>query len=68
MRFVSSDQNKMNILALTLTCDRVLMDNFTPTPYDQFEVYKRHALPKQAVRTPQSVPLAMLSCSSHEEY
>ncbi|KIM59015.1 hypothetical protein SCLCIDRAFT_126880 [Scleroderma citrinum Foug A] len=31
------------------------MDNFTPTPYDQFEVYKRHALPKQAVRTPQSV-------------
>lgn len=29
---------------------RVLMDNFTPAQYDRFEAYRRHALPKQAVR------------------
>jgi transcription initiation factor TFIID subunit 11 len=29
---------------------RVLMDNFTPEQYDRFEAYRRHALPKQAVR------------------
>ena len=26
------------------------MDNFTPAQYDRFEAYRRHALPKQAVR------------------
>ncbi|EPQ53281.1 TAFII28-domain-containing protein [Gloeophyllum trabeum ATCC 11539] len=26
------------------------MDNFTPEQYDRFEAYRRHALPKQAVR------------------
>lgn len=30
--------------------DRVLMDNFTPEQYERFEAYRRHALPKQAVR------------------
>ncbi|KAJ7198581.1 hTAFII28-like protein conserved region-domain-containing protein [Mycena pura] len=29
---------------------KVLMDNFTPLQYDRFEAYRRHALPKQAVR------------------
>ena len=29
---------------------RVLMDNFSPEQYDRFEAYRRHALPKQAVR------------------
>jgi len=29
---------------------KVLMDNFTPEQYDRFEAYRRHALPKQAVR------------------
>lgn len=31
-------------------CARVLMDNFSPAQYDRFEAYRRHALPKQAVR------------------
>ena len=26
------------------------MDNFAPAQYDRFEAYRRHALPKQAVR------------------
>jgi transcription initiation factor TFIID subunit 11 len=26
------------------------MDNLSPTQYDRFEAYRRHALPKQAVR------------------
>ncbi|OCH84845.1 TAFII28-domain-containing protein [Obba rivulosa] len=29
---------------------KVLMDNFSPDQYDRFEAYRRHALPKQAVR------------------
>lgn len=29
---------------------RVLMDSFTPEQYERFEAYRRHALPKQAVR------------------
>ncbi|KDQ57897.1 hypothetical protein JAAARDRAFT_129754 [Jaapia argillacea MUCL 33604] len=29
---------------------KVLMDNFTPQQYERFEAYRRHALPKQAVR------------------
>jgi len=29
---------------------KVLMDNFSPAQYDRFESYRRHALPKQAVR------------------
>lgn len=29
---------------------KVLMDNFSPGQYDRFESYRRHALPKQAVR------------------
>ncbi|EAU83511.2 TAF11 [Coprinopsis cinerea okayama7 len=29
---------------------KVLMDNFTPEQYDRFEAYRRHLLPKQAVR------------------
>ncbi|RXW20503.1 hypothetical protein EST38_g5357 [Candolleomyces aberdarensis] len=29
---------------------KVLMDNFSPEQYDRFEAYRRHALPKQAVR------------------
>ncbi|KAF9242810.1 TAFII28-domain-containing protein [Melanogaster broomeanus] len=29
---------------------RVLMHNFSPAQYDRFEAYRRHALPKQAVR------------------
>lgn len=32
------------------TLSRVLMDNFTPEQYERFEAYRRHALPKQAVR------------------
>jgi transcription initiation factor TFIID subunit 11 len=35
---------------LILTVCRVLMDNFSPEQYDRFEAYRRHALPKQAVR------------------
>jgi len=29
---------------------KVLMDNFSQAQYDRFEAYRRHALPKQAVR------------------
>ncbi|KAF9492386.1 TAFII28-domain-containing protein [Pleurotus eryngii] len=29
---------------------KVLMDNFSPAQYERFEAYRRHALPKQAVR------------------
>ncbi|KAG5644798.1 hypothetical protein DXG03_007620 [Asterophora parasitica] len=29
---------------------KVLMDNFSDDQYDRFEAYRRHALPKQAVR------------------
>ncbi|KAG8215786.1 hTAFII28-like protein conserved region-domain-containing protein, partial [Butyriboletus roseoflavus] len=29
---------------------KVLMDKFSPAQYDRFEAYRRHALPKQAVR------------------
>ncbi|CAL1702693.1 unnamed protein product [Somion occarium] len=29
---------------------KVLMDNFSSAQYDRFEAYRRHALPKQAVR------------------
>ncbi|KAG1830274.1 TAFII28-domain-containing protein [Suillus subalutaceus] len=29
---------------------RVLMDNFSPGQYERFEAYRRHALPKQAIR------------------
>jgi len=29
---------------------RVLMDNLSPDQYERFEAYRRHALPKQAVR------------------
>ncbi|KAF8120456.1 TAFII28-domain-containing protein [Boletus edulis] len=29
---------------------KLLMDNFSPAQYDRFEAYRRHALPKQAVR------------------
>ncbi|KAF7297923.1 TAFII28 domain-containing protein [Mycena chlorophos] len=29
---------------------KVLMDSFTPEQYERFEAYRRHALPKQAVR------------------
>lgn len=36
-------------IKLTNGC-RVLMDNFSPSQYDRFESYRRHALPKQAVR------------------
>ena len=50
LKFVLSDQNEMNLLTLTIVCDRVLMDNFSPAQYDRFEAYRRHALPKQAVR------------------
>ena len=35
---------------MTLMFHRVLMDNFTPAQYERFEAYRRHALPKQAVR------------------
>ena len=37
-----------------MTGARVLMDNFSAAQYDRFEAYRRHALPKQAVR---KVPL-----------
>ena len=50
LKFVSNEQNKMNIFALTIAYDRVLMDNFSAAQYDRFEAYRRHALPKQAVR------------------
>ncbi|KAH7925759.1 hypothetical protein BV22DRAFT_1128798 [Leucogyrophana mollusca] len=29
---------------------KIPMDNFSPTQYDRFKAYRRHALPKQAVR------------------
>ncbi|KAF5347780.1 hypothetical protein D9756_010264 [Leucocoprinus leucothites] len=29
---------------------KILMDSFTPDQYERFEAYRRHALPKQAVR------------------
>ncbi|KIO00618.1 hypothetical protein M404DRAFT_57372, partial [Pisolithus tinctorius Marx 270] len=29
---------------------KVLMDNFSAAQYDRFEAYRRHALPKQAIR------------------
>lgn len=41
---------------------RVLMDNFSPSQYDRFEAYRRHALPKQAVR---KVRLCKLHIAPH---
>ena len=41
---------------------RVLMDNFSPAQYDRFEAYRRHALPKQAVRKVRLLS-ACFSCS-----
>lgn len=39
---------------------RVLMDSFTPEQYERFEAYRRHALPKQAVRKVCAVFLAFI--------
>lgn len=36
---------------------RVLMDNFSPAQYERFEAYRRHALPKQAVRKVRAISL-----------
>lgn len=36
------------------------MDNFSPEQYDRFEAYRRHALPKQAVRKVCTLPLPSL--------
>ena len=41
---------------------RVLMDNFSPAQYERFEAYRRHALPKQAVRKVY-IPLILLILS-----
>lgn len=53
----SKDNLKYNLLVFCLPswltpviAFRVLMDNFSPAQYDRFEAYRRHALPKQAVR------------------
>jgi hypothetical protein len=37
-------------LIFTFLRYRVLMDNFSPAQYERFEAYRRHPLPKQAVR------------------
>jgi hypothetical protein len=37
-------------LTLPLHLPRVLMQNLSDAQYDRFEAYRRHALPKQAVR------------------
>jgi transcription initiation factor TFIID subunit 11 len=29
---------------------KVLLDNFSPGQYERFEAYRRHAIPKQAIR------------------
>lgn len=39
-----------SLRVLYLSLCRVLMDNFSPAQYERFEAYRRHALPKQAVR------------------
>ena len=35
------------------------MDNFSPAQYDRFEAYRRHALPKQAVRKVYTHPILL---------
>ncbi len=40
---------RARMLNVSARC-RVLMDNFSSQQYDRFESYRRHALPKQAVR------------------
>lgn len=47
--------------------DRVLMDNFSPAQYERFEAYRRHALPKQAVRKVLSPSLLFLAILSNEQ-
>ena len=41
------------------------MDNFSPQQYDRFEAYRRHALPKQAVRKVR-FSLFMHACARHQ--
>lgn len=35
------------------------MENFSPAQYERFEAYRRHALPKQAVRKVRGQTLAV---------
>jgi transcription initiation factor TFIID subunit 11 len=47
LKYVRVILDVIRLLSMTI---RVLMDNFSPAQYDRFEAYRRHALPKQAVR------------------
>ena len=49
LKYVNA-QSYDNNRKLTPEIFRVLMDSFSPSQYDRFEAYRRHALPKQAVR------------------
>ena len=47
---------------------RVLMDNFSPQQYDRFESYRRHALPKQAVRKVCSILTCLPLCPTNHRH
>jgi len=44
------------------------MDNLSPAQYDRFEAYRRHALPKQAVRKVSYITQFSLWDRSHHLY
>jgi hypothetical protein len=54
LKYVCGPHPPLIVLIVLLTSfpcySRVLMENFSPAQYDRFEAYRRHALPKQAVR------------------
>lgn len=42
------------------------MENFSPDQYERFEAYRRHALPKQAVKKARFIQYPTLfSCADH---
>lgn len=42
------------------------MDNFSPEQYERFEAYRRHALPKQAVRKVNLPTFISMHCHSYK--
>lgn len=40
------------------------MDNFSASQYERFEAYRRHALPKQAVRKVRAFPSSQVFCAN----
>jgi len=44
------------------------MDNLSPAQYDRFEAYRRHALPKQAVRKVNTYVMQMIIDANIDDF